>query len=164
MKILVLGAAGKMGRAVSWYLGKDPKVTRVGLLDAQESALKTVATDSKKFSIHVVSIENSPKLQEVMKGYDAGVIVLPNRRLSYKAIEAAIEARYCAGSARRQARKRTLLAAAGLDPPFRRALRMGRRPSSTHNADPSKRRPTDGRHPFCVRRGTDHPVLDRGFA
>jgi lysine 6-dehydrogenase len=92
MKILVLGAAGKMGRAVSWYLGKDPQVTRVGLLDAQESALKAMAKGAEKFAIHTVSIEDCPKLQAVMKEYDAGVVVLPNRRLSYLAIEAAIAA------------------------------------------------------------------------
>lgn len=93
MKILVLGAAGKMGKAVSWYLGKDPSVTKVGLLDAQEQALKAMAAEADKFAVHVVSIEDRPKLKEVMKDYDAGVIVLPNRRLSYAAIEAAIEAR-----------------------------------------------------------------------
>jgi len=93
MKILVLGAAGKMGRAVSWYLGKDPQLTKVGLLDANERALKALATAPDKFNIHTVSIEDSAKLQEVMKEYDAGVVVLPNRNLSYKAIEAAIAAR-----------------------------------------------------------------------
>ena len=93
MKILVLGAAGKMGRAVSWYLGKDPQVTKVGLLDAQESALKAMAKGADKYNIHIVSIEDSAKLQAVMKEYDAGIVVLPNRRLSYLAIEAAIAAR-----------------------------------------------------------------------
>jgi saccharopine dehydrogenase-like NADP-dependent oxidoreductase len=94
MKILVLGAAGKMGRAVSWYLGRDPQVSKVGLLDANDAALKAVATDPDKFNIHTVSIEDSSKLQAVMKEYDAGIVVLPNRNLSYKAIEAAIEARF----------------------------------------------------------------------
>jgi saccharopine dehydrogenase-like NADP-dependent oxidoreductase len=93
MKILVLGAAGKMGKAVSWYLGRDPQVTKVGLLDAQEAALKAMAKDGDKFNIHTVSIEDKSKLQAVMKEYDAGVLVLPNRRLSYMAIEAAIAAR-----------------------------------------------------------------------
>ena len=93
MKILVLGAAGKMGRAVSWYLGKDPQVAKVGLLDAQEGTLKTMAAEADKFAIHTVSIEDSLRLQAVMQEYDAGVVVLPNRRLSYLAIEAAIAAR-----------------------------------------------------------------------
>ena len=93
MKILVLGAAGKMGRAVSWYLGKDPQISKVGLLDAHESALKPMATDADKFNIHTVRIEDSAKLQEVMKEYDAGIVVLPNRRLSYLATEAALAAR-----------------------------------------------------------------------
>ena len=94
MKILVLGAAGKMGKAVAWYLGRDPQVSKVGLLDANEAALKAVATDPDKFNIHTVSIEDSSKLQAVMKEYDAGIVVLPNRNLSYKAIEAAIAARF----------------------------------------------------------------------
>ena len=94
MKILVLGAAGKMGKAVAWYLGRDPQVSKVGLLDANEAALKAVATDPDKFNIHTVSIEDSSKLQAVMKEYDAGIVVLPNRDLSYKAIEAAIAARF----------------------------------------------------------------------
>ena len=93
MKILVIGAAGKMGRAVSWYLGRDPHVTKVGLLDAKESSLKAIATDPDKFNIHAVSIEDSAKLQSVMKEYDAGIVVLPNRHLSYLAIENAITAR-----------------------------------------------------------------------
>jgi lysine 6-dehydrogenase len=93
MKILVMGAAGKMGRAVAWYLDKDPQVTKVGLLDAQESSLNTMAANSDKFMVHCVSIDDSEKLQAVMKTYDAGIVVLPNRRLSYMAIEAAISAR-----------------------------------------------------------------------
>jgi lysine 6-dehydrogenase len=93
MKILVLGAAGKMGKAVSWYLGKDPSVSQVGLLDAQAQVLNAMAAEAKKFVVHAVSIDDRAKLEETMKGYDAGVIVLPNRRLSYAAIEAAIQAR-----------------------------------------------------------------------
>jgi saccharopine dehydrogenase-like NADP-dependent oxidoreductase len=93
MKILVLGAAGKMGRAVSWYLGKDPQISKVGLLDAHESELSAMVRDEGKFNIHIVSIDDSTKLQAVMKEYDAGIVVLPNRRLSYLAIEAAITAR-----------------------------------------------------------------------
>jgi lysine 6-dehydrogenase len=92
MKILVLGAAGKMGKAVAWYLGRDPQVSKVGLLDANEKSLKAIATDPAKFNIHTVSIEDSPKLQAVMKQYDAGIVTLPNRHLSYLAIEAAIAA------------------------------------------------------------------------
>ena len=93
MRILVLGAAGKMGRAVAWYLGRDPQITKVGLLDAKESPLKAMVTDPDKYNIHVVSIEDSARLQAVMKEYDAGIVVLPNRRLSYLAIESALAAR-----------------------------------------------------------------------
>jgi saccharopine dehydrogenase-like NADP-dependent oxidoreductase len=52
-----------------------------------------MAAQAGKFRIHTVSIEDSARLQAVMKEYDAGVVVLPNRRLSYLAIESAIAAR-----------------------------------------------------------------------
>lgn len=93
MKILVLGAAGKMGKAVAWYLGNDPQVKQVGLLDAQDAALKTMASVGTKFRPHKVSIEDSETMKSVMKEYDSGVVVLPNRRLSYLALEAGIAAR-----------------------------------------------------------------------
>ena len=62
MKILVIRVAGKMGRAVSWYLGKDPQVSKVGLLDANEKALKPVLKDPDRFNLHTVSIEDGAKL------------------------------------------------------------------------------------------------------
>lgn len=93
MKILVLGAAGKMGKAVAWYLGNDPEVTKVGLLDLQDGNLKGLAKGGEKYQVHLVKIENVPRLTAIMKEYDVGILVLPNRYLSYLAIEAAIDAR-----------------------------------------------------------------------
>ncbi len=59
MKILVIGAAGKMGRAVSWYLGKDPQVSKVGLLDAKENALKTMAEGSGQVQSSTLSVSKT---------------------------------------------------------------------------------------------------------
>jgi lysine 6-dehydrogenase len=94
MKILAIGAAGKMGKAVVSYLANDPAVEIVGLLDTQESALRSLTKgDPGKFRLHPLDISCSKEVKEVMKQYDVGVVTLPNRRLSYRVMEMAIEAR-----------------------------------------------------------------------
>jgi saccharopine dehydrogenase-like NADP-dependent oxidoreductase len=94
MKILVIGAAGKMGKAVVSYLANDPDVSELGLLDVHEKALRSVieGNPNGKLKSHPADIEDVNKLKEIMKDYDVGVVTLPNRKFSYKAIEAAIEA------------------------------------------------------------------------
>jgi saccharopine dehydrogenase-like NADP-dependent oxidoreductase len=84
-----------MGKAVVWYLANDPAVETLGLLDAQESVLQPLAKGygTKKINLHAVDVLNTNELKKVMGEYDAGVVTLPNRKLSYKVMEAAIEAR-----------------------------------------------------------------------
>jgi saccharopine dehydrogenase-like NADP-dependent oxidoreductase len=95
MKILSVGAAGKMGRAVVAYLANDPEVVSVGLLDIHTNALKSLqeADPSKKLKSHFIDVEKIDELKEVIRQYDVAVVTLPNRRLSYKVMEAAIDAR-----------------------------------------------------------------------
>ena len=94
MKVLAIGAAGKMGKAVVSYLANDPAVEIVGLLDTQESVLRSLTkTEPGKFRLHPLDIGCSEEVTEVMKQYDVGVVTLPNRRLSYRVMELAIEAR-----------------------------------------------------------------------
>jgi lysine 6-dehydrogenase len=95
MKVLAIGAAGKMGKAVVSYLANDPAIEIVGLLDSQESALRTLPQGENpgKFRLHPLDINCIDEVKEVMKQYDVGVVTLPNRRLSYQVMEAAIEAR-----------------------------------------------------------------------
>lgn len=95
MKILSVGAVGKMGKAVVAHLADDPEVVGVGLLDIHENALKSLieADTSGKFKSHLIDVENLDALKQVIKQYDVAVITLPNRRLSYKVMEAAIEVR-----------------------------------------------------------------------
>lgn len=92
MNVLVIGAAGKMGRAVVSYLVDDHSVERVGLLDTQAAGLAK-GVDSRKLQLHSVDVTKTDELKEVMSQYDVGVVTLPNRKLSYKVMEAAIEAR-----------------------------------------------------------------------
>jgi saccharopine dehydrogenase-like NADP-dependent oxidoreductase len=95
MKVLSIGAAGKMGKAVVAYLSNDPAVEIVGLLDTQESNLRSLTKGDQtgKFRVHPLDISHLEELKEVMRQYDVGVVTLPNRRLSYQVMEAAIEAR-----------------------------------------------------------------------
>jgi len=95
MKVLVIGAAGKMGRAVVSYYANDPAVETIGLLDLQESALRTLVKgdDPGRFRIHALDISAIEEVKEAMRHYDVGVATLPNRKLSYLVMEAAIDAR-----------------------------------------------------------------------
>jgi lysine 6-dehydrogenase len=95
MKVLAIGAAGKMGKAVVSYFANDPALETLGLLDTQESALQSLAKgdNTGKFKLHPLDISRIDDLKEVMKQYDVGVVTLPNRKLSYQVMEAAIEAR-----------------------------------------------------------------------
>ncbi|HET9914818.1 MAG TPA: saccharopine dehydrogenase C-terminal domain-containing protein [Anaerolineales bacterium] len=95
MNVLVIGAAGKMGKAVVAYFENDPAVRALGLLDANESVLLPLVKGNavEKFKLHPVDVNNVGELKRVMEQYDVGVVTLPNRMLSYKVMEAAIEAR-----------------------------------------------------------------------
>jgi saccharopine dehydrogenase-like NADP-dependent oxidoreductase len=95
MKVLAIGAAGKMGRAVVSYFAEDPAVETVGLLDNQETVMRslTKGDETGKFRLHPLDITDIEQVKEVMQQYDVGVVTLPNRRLSYAVMEAAIEAR-----------------------------------------------------------------------
>jgi lysine 6-dehydrogenase len=95
MKVLAIGAAGKMGRAVVSYFADDPAVETVGLLDNQETVMRSLTKGDAtgKFRLHPLDIMNIEQVKEVMQQYDVGVVTLPNRRLSYAVMEAAIEAR-----------------------------------------------------------------------
>jgi len=94
MKILVFGGSGKIGSAVAWDLAKDPEVRQVGIVRRNLATLKRVASwiGSVKVVPHTADVEDRKAVVEVMRGYDAGALALPDRRTSYKLVEAAIEA------------------------------------------------------------------------
>lgn len=94
MKILAIGAAGKMGRAVVSYFANDPAVETLGLMDVQESVLLSYTRQDStgKLKAHPVDASHTDELKEVMGQYDVGVVTLPNRKLSYEVMETAIDA------------------------------------------------------------------------
>ncbi len=104
MKVLVVGT-GKMGYGVAWDLVHNAVVTQVGLLDLRQESLDVArqklvsaleesehAEMIEKLVLHRADVTNIPELAPLMAQYDVGVLTLGNRRCSYKAIEAAIEA------------------------------------------------------------------------
>jgi lysine 6-dehydrogenase len=102
MKAVVVGI-GKMGKGVAWDLIQQPQVQEVGIVDADPGALthceemlkRTIKPEDyiTKLVKHKVSVSQTAQLTELMTHYDVGIITLPNREYSYKAIEAAIDAK-----------------------------------------------------------------------
>lgn len=94
MKILVMGT-GRIGSAAIRDLLDRPAVTQVGVVDISAAALERVHHDfpGDKITTHCVDVKDSSQIVPVMKAFDAGIIMLPKRGASYKAIEAAIDAR-----------------------------------------------------------------------
>lgn len=94
MKVLVIGGSGRIGAAVAWDLVKDNEVEAVGIVGRRKDALERANNwiNSNKVMLHILDITDREKTKRLMKEYDVGVISLPDRRVSYKAVEAAIEA------------------------------------------------------------------------
>lgn len=93
MKVLVFGGTGKIGSAIAWDLAKNNEVEVVGIVSRRKDALKRtekwIANDKVVSSI--LDVTKKKDLKTLMKQYDVGVIALPDRKTSYKVVEAAIE-------------------------------------------------------------------------
>jgi saccharopine dehydrogenase-like NADP-dependent oxidoreductase len=94
MKILVFGGSGKIGSAVAYDLAQDPEVERIGLVGRHRKSLDGVKKKAggRKLVSHVLDINRRKDVVSLMKKYDAGVSVLPDRKTSYKVLECSIEA------------------------------------------------------------------------
>ena len=94
MKILVFGGSGAIGKAVTYDLAGDDKVTQVGIVGRRRSALAGTAkwVGSDRVKLHPLDILDKAKTKALMGKYDVGVIALPDRRTSYRLIESAVEA------------------------------------------------------------------------
>ncbi|MDP1629688.1 MAG: saccharopine dehydrogenase C-terminal domain-containing protein, partial [bacterium] len=95
MKTLIFGGSGKIGTAVAWDLSKDKEIKVIGLVGRHRDALEKVKkfVKSGKVVIHILDINDKKKTVALMKKYDVGITVLPDRKTSYKVLSCAIEAR-----------------------------------------------------------------------
>ena len=94
MNILVFGGSGRIGSAVAWDLAQDPEVRQIGIVDRSAATLNRVVSwiGSAKVVPLRIDVEDRRAVVEMMRGYDAGALALPQRRTSYKLIETAIGA------------------------------------------------------------------------
>ena len=97
MKVLVFGGSGKMGSAVAWDLARNSKVGEVGIIGItgrRENTLEKTKKwiNSDKIILHAIDVNNREETMKLMKQYDVGAIILPNRKCSYKVVDMAIEA------------------------------------------------------------------------
>ena len=94
MRIIILGGTGRIGSAVAYDLVRNNAVNTVGVTGMGDLKLEKMASklNSNKLNMHKVDLENQEAVTLLLRDYDAAIITLPNRRLSYKAIECAINA------------------------------------------------------------------------
>jgi lysine 6-dehydrogenase len=99
MKILVIGAGGRIGSAVVRDLLDVQDVDLLGVLDCRkdklESLLKWMDPENRhgrNVNLHQVDCVDIDEIKKVMSQYDVGVITLPDRKASYKTVQTAISA------------------------------------------------------------------------
>lgn len=92
MRALVIGS-GKMGVAAAFDLLSDAQTERVGLASRSEANLQRACGRLHDDRVHPYPVSvDSPRLVEIMREFDVGILALPDRRSSYLAVEAAIVA------------------------------------------------------------------------
>ncbi len=94
MKVLIFGGGGNIGSVIAWDLARTDGVDAIGLVDNRQGALEQTRDwiNSKKIVLHPLDIVRQEEVSKLMKQYDVGVISLPDRRSSYRVVEAALEA------------------------------------------------------------------------
>ncbi len=92
MKVLVFGGTGKIGSAVAWDLAKDAEVESIGIVGRSSKPLERTRAwiRSDKVVPHVLDISDAEAMRKLIGQYDVGVITLPDRKTSYRTVEAAI--------------------------------------------------------------------------
>jgi saccharopine dehydrogenase-like NADP-dependent oxidoreductase len=94
MKILIFGGSGKIGSAVAWDLAQDDEVKAIGIVGRHKKTLENIKgwVKSDKVVPHVLDINDKKGTIGLMKKYDAGAVVLPDRKTSYKVLHYSVEA------------------------------------------------------------------------
>jgi saccharopine dehydrogenase-like NADP-dependent oxidoreductase len=94
MKILIFGGSGKIGSAVAWDLAKDDNVKAIGIVGRHKKTLENIKkwVKSDKIIPHILDINDKKATIALMKKYDAGAVVLPDRKTSYKVLHYSVEA------------------------------------------------------------------------
>ncbi|MGV8089643.1 MAG: saccharopine dehydrogenase NADP-binding domain-containing protein, partial [Methanothrix sp.] len=88
MKALVLGGTGRIGSAVAWDLARYGGADEVGIVGRRESSLQKTLDwiGSDRVVSHLIDISDPRESRRLMQEYDIGIIALPERRSSYRAV------------------------------------------------------------------------------
>ncbi len=94
MKALVLGGTGRIGSAVARDLARYGGVEEVGIAGRSSSSLQKTQEwiASERVVSHLIDISDPRESRKLMQYYDIGIIALPDRKSSYRAVETAIGA------------------------------------------------------------------------
>lgn len=93
MRVAVFGGAGKIGSAIAWDLARDEKIDCIGIAGRNIESLRTTQKwiSSDKIRPSVLDINDAEAVRKLMGGYDLCVIAMPDRRTSYRTVNAAID-------------------------------------------------------------------------
>ncbi len=93
MNVLIFGGSGRIGSAAAWDLARCGTMDSVGITGRSSEALEKTRAwiNSENVASHVIDIADSKALKQLMARYDVGIIALPDRKSSYRTVEAAIE-------------------------------------------------------------------------
>jgi lysine 6-dehydrogenase len=93
LKVVVFGGTGRIGSAVAWDLARDEEIDGVGIVGRKHESLERIQdwTGSDKVAPCSLDISDAQAVRRLMDRYDVGVITLPDRKASYRIVEAAID-------------------------------------------------------------------------
>ncbi len=93
LKAVIFGGTGKIGSAIGWDLAKDEGIECVGIAGRNHETLERTRAWAKSDKILpcVLDINDVDAVRRLMDRYDVGVIALPDRKTSYRTIDAAID-------------------------------------------------------------------------
>ena len=93
LKVAIFGGTGKIGSAIAWDLAKDERIECVGIAGRNHQSLeKTQAwINSDNTFPCVLDINDAEAVRKLMGQYDIAVVALPDRKSSYRTIDAAID-------------------------------------------------------------------------
>lgn len=94
MKALILGGTGRIGSSVAWDLARFGGADEIGIAGRSSSSLQKTLEwiGSERVVAHLIDISDPRESRKLMQKYDIGIIALPERKSSYKAVETAIGA------------------------------------------------------------------------
>ena len=93
LKVIIFGGTGKIGSAIAWDLAQDERIKSIGIAGRNQQSLEKTRAwiNSDKISPCILDINDAAAVRKLMGQNDVGVIALPDRKTSYRTVEAAID-------------------------------------------------------------------------